>query len=31
MPATNFPGDGTTSMVALPTTNAASYYRIGTQ
>jgi len=31
MPATNFPGDGTTNQITLPTTNRAAYYRILTQ
>jgi len=31
MPATNFPGDGATNQIALPTTNPAAYYHILTQ
>jgi len=31
MPATNFPGDGTTNRVTLPTTNSAAFYRVLTQ
>ncbi|MDF7800118.1 hypothetical protein P4C99_11635 [Pontiellaceae bacterium B1224] len=31
LPATNFPGDGTTNLVILPTTYPAAYYQIKTQ
>ena len=31
MPATNFPGDGTTNMITLPTTNPAAYFKVETQ
>ena len=31
MPATNFPGDGTTNMVTLPTTNPAAYFKVETE
>jgi len=31
IPLTNFPGDGLTNLVTVPTTNPAAYYRIETQ
>lgn len=31
MPATNFPGNGTTNMLSLPVTNSAAYFRVETQ
>lgn len=31
MPASNFPGDGTTNLFMAPATNPAAYYRIETQ
>jgi len=31
MPATNFPGDGATNQIALPSTNPAAFYRVQTQ
>ncbi|MDF7826333.1 hypothetical protein P4B35_20055 [Pontiellaceae bacterium B12227] len=31
LPATNFPGDGSTNMVTLPTTNPAAFFRVETQ
>ncbi|MDF7808452.1 hypothetical protein P4E94_13445 [Pontiellaceae bacterium B12219] len=31
VPATNFPGDGTTNLITLPTTNPAAFYQIKTQ
>ncbi|MDF7826332.1 hypothetical protein P4B35_20050 [Pontiellaceae bacterium B12227] len=30
LPATNFPGDGSTNMVSLPATNPAAYFRVDT-
>ena len=31
MPSTNFPGNGTTNQITMPTTNSAAYYRIQTE
>ena len=31
LPATNFPGDGATNQIALPSTNPAAFYRVQTQ